>query len=97
MDLSWSSPLDDGGAAITSYHIESKVKGEDEDWALWETIDTNRTKATIQNLQRGKEYQFRVVAINKAGKSEASHPSRPLEAKPRSRKKMISLKNFIGL
>ena len=86
MDLQWSEPLDDGGAAITAYHVESKIKGEDEDWQLWETIDTNRTKITLQKLEKGKEYQFRIIAINKAGKSDASHPSRPKQAIPRSRK-----------
>ena len=85
MDLQWSEPLDDGGAAITAYHVESKIKGEDEDWQLWETIDTNRTKVTLQKLEKGKEYQFRIIAINKAGKSDASHPSRSKQAIPRSR------------
>ena len=86
MDLQWSEPLDDGGAPITAYHVESKIKGEDEDWQLWETIDTNRTKVTLQKLEKGKEYQFRIIAINKAGKSDASHPSRSKQAIPRSRK-----------
>ena len=27
MDITWSEPLDDGNAAITSYHIEAKSKG----------------------------------------------------------------------
>ena len=86
MDLEWSTPLDDGNAAITSYHIEAKEKGHEEDWQIWETIDTNRTKATVNGLQKGREYQFRVIAINKAGKSDPSHPSRTKEALPRSRK-----------
>jgi hypothetical protein len=83
MDIEWSVPLDDGGAAITGYHIESKTKGEGEDFQLWETIDTNRTRASLQKLQKGKEYQFRIIALNKAGKSDPSHPSRTKEAKPR--------------
>ena len=51
---------------------------------MQKTVDTNRTKATM-NVQKGKSYQFRVIAINKAGKSDPSHPSRSKEAKPRSR------------
>merc|ERR1711983_694801 len=93
-DLQWSEPLDDGGAAITAYHVESKIKGEDEDWQLWETIDTNRTKVTLQKLEKGKEYQFRIMGINKAGKSDASHPSRSKQAIPRSLPPLIDAKNL---
>ena len=62
---------------------QAKIKGEEEDWQLWETVDTNRTKATM-NVQKGKSYQFRVIAINRAGKSDPSHPSRSKEAQPSS-------------
>ena len=48
-----------GGINITGYHIESKIKGEEDEWQLWETVDTNRTKASIKGIQKGKEYQFR--------------------------------------
>ena len=91
MDIEWSVPLDDGGAPITAYHIEAKSKNEDDDWQLWETIDTNRTKASVQKLLKGREYQFRVIAMNKAGKSDPSHPSRTKEALPRSRKHSVKI------
>jgi len=94
MDLKWQEPLDDGGAAVTSYHIEAKIRGEEEDWQLWETVDTNRTKATNLSVQRGKAYQFRVIAINKAGKSDPSHPSRSKEAQPTSLPPLIDAKNL---
>ena len=99
MDLKWQEPLDDGGAAVTSYHIEAKIRGEVEDWQLWETVDTNRTKVAIQTIQKGKSYQFRVIAINKAGKSDPSHPSRSKEAQPRSRElcRYIKLKYNIPI
>ena len=80
MDISWKEPVDNGGAPITGYHVEAKARG-DEAWQLWETVDTNRTMASMQKLQKGREYQFRVIAINKAGKSEVSHASRPKVAK----------------
>ena len=73
-------PIDDGGAPITGYHVEAKARG-DEEWQLWETVDTNTPMASMQKLQAGREYQFRVTAINKAGRSEASHPSRHKEAR----------------
>jgi hypothetical protein len=44
-------------------------------------VDAATTRITLQKLQRGQEYQFRVIAVNKAGKSEPGHPSRPKLAK----------------
>jgi hypothetical protein len=50
-------------------------------WQAWEMVDAATTRVTLQKLQRGQEYQFRVIAVNKAGKSEPGHPSRPKLAK----------------
>lgn len=79
MTISWKEPIDDGGAPITGYHVEAKSTGGQ--WQTWETLDIPVKEATMQKLRKGLEYQFRVIAINKAGKSEPSHPSRPKEAK----------------
>ena len=54
-------------------------------WQLWETVPGQETKLTVQKLDRGTTYQFRVFAMNKAGKSQASHPSRAKEARPQNR------------
>ena len=68
----------------------------DEEWQLWDTVDTNRTWADMQKLQKGKEYQFRIIAINKAGKSDPSSASRFKEAKAQHRKQRLlrSYKNI---
>ena len=93
MNIKWKEPLDDGGAPVTAYHVEAKARG-DEEWQLWETVDTNTPTATMQKLQAGREYQFRVIAINKAGRSEPSHPSRSKEARAQNCK---SLYHYIGI
>lgn len=43
-------------------------------------------KASIAGLKQGEEYQFRVLAKNKAGLSEPSDPTDACMAKPRHRK-----------
>ena len=65
---------------LLGYHIEAKTMGSS-DWQPWELLDLPETTATLTKLQKGFEYQFRVIAVNKAGKSEPSHPSRPRVAK----------------
>ena len=84
MDLEWSEPIDDGGSPITGYHIEARLNSGG-DWQLWETIPSNHTKVQISNLNQGTEYQFRVIALNKAGKSNPSHPSRGKVARAQNR------------
>ena len=51
------------------------------DWQIWECLDTPVTTVTLQKLVKGQEYQFRVIAINKAGRSDPSVASRPKMAK----------------
>jgi hypothetical protein len=82
MDLEWTEPIDDGGSPITGYIIEKKKVGSDA-WVKCGEVDGNRCKGTAKNLMEGEEYQFRIIAVNKAGPSDPSQPSRPKEAKPR--------------
>eukprot|EP00091_Calanus_sinicus_P024511 TRINITY_DN8833_c0_g1_i1.p1 TRINITY_DN8833_c0_g1~~TRINITY_DN8833_c0_g1_i1.p1 ORF type:complete len:291 (-),score=102.40 TRINITY_DN8833_c0_g1_i1:758-1630(-) len=93
MDLEWKEPIDDGGSPITGYIIEMKVRHSSE-WTVAQQIDGNRRKGTVHGLREGDEYQFRIIALNKAGPSEPGQPSRPKEAKARFLPPKIDRKNL---
>ena len=85
MDLEWKEPIDDGGSPITGYIIEKRSRNNME-WMQCGQIEGNRCKGTAKNLTEGEEYQFRIIALNKAGPSEPGQPSKWKEARPRFRK-----------
>ncbi|CAF4189098.1 unnamed protein product [Rotaria sp. Silwood2] len=93
VDLQWKTPDSDGGAPIERYVIERREKGRDQ-WQKGAEIDGNQNKGACSGLSEGKEYEFRVVALNKAGPSEPSEPSKAIIAKPRFLKPRI---NKVGL
>lgn len=72
----------DGGAPIEKYVIERREKGRDP-WQKGAEVSAGSTKGSCGGLSEGKEYEFRVVAVNKAGPSEPSEPSKAVIAKPR--------------
>ncbi|MCY4585731.1 MAG: fibronectin type III domain-containing protein [Bryobacterales bacterium] len=65
--LSWDAPRDDGGARITDY--EYQINGEGE----WISIGSANLIHTITGLTNGRAYVFRVRAVNRVGRSEASN------------------------
>lgn len=81
-DLKWTPPLDDGGAPIDEYLIE--MKAGNGDWMPATKVPADQLTATVDNLRPGQTYQFRVKALNKAGESRPSDPSKAMIAKPRN-------------
>ena len=81
VQLSWTAPGSDGGAAITGYRIEVSSGGS---WTV-AVADTGATATSrlMTGLTNGTGYQFRVAAINTAGVGPASEPSAAL---PRPRR-----------
>ena len=71
IDLSWSGPSDDGGAAITGYRIEVSA-----DRSAWSDLvgDSGSTSTTHSHtgLTAGATRHYRVSAINSAGAGRAS-------------------------
>lgn len=85
VDLKWKEPVSDGGTPITGYIIEKKDKYS----TMWEKAlerDVPVCSGLVTGLIEGNEYQFRVIAVNKAGQSEPGEASRTFIAKPRFRK-----------
>ena len=85
IDLAWTAPTDNGGAAITGYRIEVSDAGSS--WSD-HVADTGSTDTTYEHtgLSAGTTRHYRVSAINSEGAGAASNedsattvsaPSRP--------------------
>ena len=67
--LSWEPPEYTGGCQISNYVVEKR----DTTTVNWITVSATvaRTTLKVANLKTGAEYQFRICAENKFGKSHA--------------------------
>ncbi|MCU0299856.1 MAG: fibronectin type III domain-containing protein [Candidatus Nanopelagicales bacterium] len=74
VQLSWTAPIDTGGADITGYRIEQSTGGGPWTEAVANTASTT-TSHLITGLTNGTAHTFRVHAINAAGIGPASTPS----------------------
>ena len=64
--LSWKKPVD--GGRVTAYKIQRRRKR-----AAWEDVATSTaTEIELDHQERGVEYEYRVVGINKAGEGRPS-------------------------
>ena len=72
IDLSWSAPSDDGGAAIAGYQIEVSTNG-----SSWSDLESNTrstsTSYSHTGLTAGSTRHYRVSASNSAGTGTASN------------------------
>ena len=97
--LRWAKPKDDGGRPISHYIIQKKDKFGGWFDALV-TDDTNCVatiddlEARVPGLSEGKWYQFRVIAVNKAGESDPSPQTRPHLCRHKNRKSKYYLRIF---
>lgn len=85
VELAWTPPKEDGGAPIEKYIIQMHDKAG-RGWVDAGTVPGDRTNGRVDNVEEGHEYEFRIVAVNKAGPGEPSDASKSVIAKPRFRK-----------
>lgn len=93
VDLKWAPPKDDGGAEIEKYIVQKRDKSG-RTWNDALTVPGKQTTAKVTDIEPGHEYEFRVVAVNKAGPSEPSDASKSVIAKPRFLAPRIDRKNL---
>ncbi|CAH1103156.1 unnamed protein product [Psylliodes chrysocephalus] len=93
VELAWNPPASDGGAPIQKYIIQMHDKAG-RGWVDAGTVPGEKTNGRIETVEEGHEYEFRIVAVNKAGPSEPSDPSKPVIAKPRFLAPKIDRKNL---
>lgn len=69
ISLSWDPPTYDGGCQINNYVVEKR----DTTTTTWQIVSATvaRTSIKVPHLTQGTEYQFRIAAENRYGKSTA--------------------------
>lgn len=78
--LKWNKPEDDGGKPVQSYVVE-KLDTSTGNWVPVARVDGQETECPVTGLVPGKEYQFRVKAVNAEGESEPLVTTSPTVAK----------------
>lgn len=100
--LTWKAPSDNGGCAVTGYYIEMKVGSGK--WGEYATLKNDDTSCTVNGLNNGTKYTFRIYAINEIGTGEVSDeatatpskttgsvPSKPTDLSPTAASKKVTL------
>ena len=67
--VTWSAPLDDGGAPIIGYRVYASPDG------VTVSASAEARQVVVSSLRHGTAYTFMVAAFNAAGQGAASSPS----------------------
>jgi len=77
-DLTWEPPKSDGGSKITGYIIEKREFGGAM-WVKCNDYNVQDCEYTALNLVEQGDYEFRIYAVNAAGRSEPSACTTPVK------------------
>ncbi|XP_070182955.1 M-protein, striated muscle-like [Littorina saxatilis] len=78
LTLEWTPPENDGGSRVRRYIIEKSLKGTDK-WEKVTTVESFRTRCTVADLEREKDYFFAVSAENDVGIGEKQKTAKPVK------------------
>ena len=78
--VKFDAPKWDGGSPITGYIVERRLTSNPR-WIRVSREPVQDLELKVNDLIDGCEYEFRVIAENKAGQSEPSAPCKPFTAK----------------
>jgi len=84
ISLKWAPPDFDGGAPIEKYIIEKKDRYKP-DWEKAIEVPGDQLEGKVPDLKERGEYQFRIIAVNKAGPSPPSDASKMQICKHKAR------------
>ncbi|GCC34673.1 myomesin-3 isoform X1 [Chiloscyllium punctatum] len=75
--LLWQPPVYTGAGPVTGYIVQM-CEADSEEWKTFNKEPTPKAHMRISDLEKGKTYTFRVLALNSAGIGLPSLPSDPV-------------------
>ncbi|KAF4532834.1 hypothetical protein B566_EDAN018931 [Ephemera danica] len=79
--IKWSPPISNGGSPILGYDVERRERMTGR-WVKLNKDPVRNMEFTDDRVHEGKQYEYRVTAINAAGAGKPSDTSHPFAAKP---------------
>jgi alpha-tubulin suppressor-like RCC1 family protein len=74
LQLSWTAPTSDGGAAISDYVVQYRLASANS-WTTFNHVASDSTSITVTGLTPGASYVFQVAAVNLVDTGMFSSPS----------------------